>query len=310
MPSTLQLLKTEILKVRQAPTSPMSRKIATMNPRTSKLTKPDVMNILGDFLGYIPQESLHDGAERGIVRAYSQKWEADTLPIPVTEHNGSFAMNPPPQPLPDITYGYSADLFTESELRHGERLSPATRVSDEEPLWPFLVIEWNADSGKMNDSRLAAMRDGLAAVNTLGHLFNETGTTRLSAHETAVFCLIIGPEIIDINMIWRSDDSSDGISWEMDRIYGALLYQQDQVFHVRSILSNILNWARTTRLDRIKAALRPLKRRRDDDEDLEDSRRRRRAKRSRTNETNRTARDQQSETTEGRGLRYIRRGGR
>ncbi|MCJ1476937.1 hypothetical protein MMC13_005606 [Lambiella insularis] len=265
MPHDLQLLKTFMVKPRQSPPSPISQKIASANRYTRNLSELDAMILLENFLGYVPQDSLGGDGESGLTRSHNQQWNVNVVPIPATEHDESLAsaikaVESPPEPKPDITYGYSLDQFSSSEINHVVGLSPATRVTDKEPLWPFLIMEWKSNLGMMDNCRLQAMRDGAAAVNSLWHLFHETGTAQPPEYETAVFCACVGPDIIEIYISWRRNHPIEGLSWEMDRIFRAFLDDEDQVFNARSVLLNILDWARSTRLDRIKAVLRPLKR--------------------------------------------------
>ncbi|MCJ1473265.1 hypothetical protein MMC13_001916 [Lambiella insularis] len=290
LPYHLQSLKTLVLEPRQAPPSPVSRKIASANYHTRNLSENDAMSLLEDLLGYTPQDSLRNNGERGVIRSHNQQWNANAVPIPATQHNETLAaaikaVGSPPKPKPDIIYGYSHDIFIPFEISHARSCSSATRLTDKEkePLWPFFIMEWKSDLGLMDNGRLQAMRDGAAAVNILWHLFNETGTAQPQEHETAVFCACVGPETIDIYVSWRRDHPLEGLSWEMDRIYRALLDDEDRVFDARSVLLNILEWARSTRLDRIKAALRLLKRTFDSDEDKQDPKLQKPAKRSKSN---------------------------
>ncbi|MCJ1390708.1 hypothetical protein MMC18_003569 [Xylographa bjoerkii] len=290
MPYHLQTLRTLVLEPRQAPPSPVSRKIASAHDHTRNLSENDAMSLLEDFLGYTPQDSLRGDGERGVIRSHSQQWNANAVPIPATAQDETLAaaikaVGSPSKPKPDIIYGYPHDVFIPSEMSRARSCSSATKLTnkEKEPLWPFLVMEWKSDLGLMDNGRVQAMRDGAAAVNTLWHLFNETGTAQPQEHETAVFCACIGPETIEIYISWRLDHPIEGLSWEMDQIYGALLNNKDMVFHARSVLLNILEWARTTRLDRVKAALKPLKRTVDSVEHKQDAKAQKPAKRSKAN---------------------------
>ncbi|MCJ1411179.1 hypothetical protein MMC19_005267 [Ptychographa xylographoides] len=261
MPPALGMLKSLMLEPRQAPLSPLSKHIARANLYTRGYSDMDAMTILEDFLGYTPQDSLHVGRERGVIRGHNQQWNATSMPIPATEHDKTLAaaikaVGSPANPKPDIAYGYPYDVFFHNEISRARGCSSVSRVTDNEPLWPFYIMEWKSNLGQMNNCRLHAMQDGAAAVNSLWHLLHETGTAQPQEHETAAFCACVGPETISIYICWRRDHPTEGLSWEMDLICNALLNHERGVFHIRSVLLNILKWARITRLDCIKAALR------------------------------------------------------
>ena len=285
----LKILITRVSEQRQAPLSPKSKKIASANRHTRELSEIDAMILLEDFLGYMPEDSLRSDGERGVLRSHNQQWNTNVVPIPATEHDESLAAavaaaGSPPKPKPDITYGYSDHLFLPSEMTHAAGLSPATRLTDQEPLWPFFIVEWKSDLGQMENCRLQAMRDGAAAVNGIWHLFNVSGTIQPQEHETAVFCACVGPTDIELYVSWRRDHPTEGLSWEMDRICDAKLDRKHEVFHVRSVLLNILEWARSTRVDRIKAELRPSKHMLNSVEDEQNSGKQKPAKRGKLNE--------------------------
>ena len=262
MPNRLQILVDSIQDLREAPPSPISRKVASASGHIETLSEIDAMILLEDFLGYVPQDSLRGDGQTGILRRHNQSWGKDTVPMPATEQNATLAkaleaVGPPRRPQPDIVYGFSDNMLAEAEKLEALALPPSTRVTNKEPRWPFLIVEWKGNGGLMLHGRLQAMRGGAAAVASLWHLFKETGTTAPREDETAVFCACIGPETLQIYVSWRRQDSKAGLSWEMDRIHQALLSSEDDVYQARSILLNILTWARTDRLDRIKAALKP-----------------------------------------------------
>ena len=96
-------------------------------------------------------------------------------------------------------------------------------------------------------------------MHSLWHLFSAGGAAQPQEHETAVFCACVGPTDMEIYISWRRDDPIEGVSWEMDRVCDAKLDREPEVAHIRSVLRNILAWAQSTRLDRIKAALAPQK---------------------------------------------------
>ncbi|MCJ1397710.1 hypothetical protein MMC11_000906 [Xylographa trunciseda] len=238
-----------------------SKKVASANRYTRELSEIDAIFLLEDFLGYTPQDSLRDNGVKGIIRTHNRLWNSNSVPIPATEHDEALATaikaaGPPPKPKPDITYGYSNDSFLQSEINCAAGFSSATRVTNSQPLWPFLVMEWKSDSGQSDNARFQAMRNGAAAVSSMWHLLNEAGCSQPRECETAVFCVCIGPKSIEIYISWRCYQPSGMLSWEMDLIQDAWLHKEDQVFQARSVLLNILEWARRTRLDGIKAALR------------------------------------------------------
>ncbi|MCJ1317974.1 hypothetical protein MMC15_003301 [Xylographa vitiligo] len=236
MPHGLRMLKPVIAEPLAAPPSPMSNKIASANSHTRQLTKLDAMMLLNDHLGYTTQDSLRAGDERGILRSHSQQWNANTVPVAACECDEPLAaavkaVGSPRRPKPDVTYGYSVDLFSRPDMDHAIGLLPTTR----------------------------AMQDGAAAMHSLWHLFSAGGAAQPQEHETAVFCACVGPTDMEIYISWRRDDPIEGVSWEMDRVCDAKLDREPEVAHIRSVLRNILAWAQSTRLDRIKAALTPQK---------------------------------------------------
>ncbi|MCJ1384973.1 hypothetical protein MMC17_008091 [Xylographa soralifera] len=144
----LQMLRTLVLKPPQAPPLPMSRKIASADSYIRNLFRNDAISLLEDFLGYTPQDSLRGDGEKGVIRSYSQQWNANAVPILAIEYDKNLAVaikavGTPPNPKLDIAYGYSRDVFIPSEISHARSCSSATRLTDkeEEPLWPFLIME-------------------------------------------------------------------------------------------------------------------------------------------------------------------------
>jgi hypothetical protein len=244
------------------------------------MSELDALIYLENHLGYMPASALDGRGEEYISRSYSPLWNTKSVPRPNTEHDDILeatlqTVGCPPKPKPDIAYGYTTSSFSASEKIRLEGLSLLTQVTDSESLFPFLIFEWILYKGNGLRCELQAMRDGAAAVNIFRQFFIETGTEQPREDETAVFCTCVGPNTIDIFVSWHRDDPEEGASWEMDRLYQGFLGRDDMVFHARSILLNILNWARKERLRRIKAALTSSKRGLSvDEEDLSRKKRR------------------------------------
>jgi hypothetical protein len=267
MPKHLAALVTAIQTSRTGPPSPKSQQVARASMSTCNMSQLDALIHLENHLGYVPAFSLTGDGEEYIFRSHSQLWSANSVPRPNTKYDKILeatleTLGSPPRPKPDIVYGYTTSSFSFSDKVRLERLSSSTRVIEAEPLFPFLILEWKSYQGNPQNCELQAMRDGAAAVNALRQFFIETGTRQPREDETAVFCTCVNARTIDIFVSWRRDDPEDpeGVSWEMDRLYGGYLESEDMVFHARSILLNILDWARQQRLERIKAALQPCKR--------------------------------------------------
>ena len=73
----------------------------------------------------------------------------------------------PPKPKPDITYRYSTDVLSKSEVYNAAALSSVIRTTEKGPFWPFLIMEWKSDVDQIINCRLQGMRDGAAAINSM-----------------------------------------------------------------------------------------------------------------------------------------------
>ncbi|TKA69967.1 hypothetical protein B0A49_10864 [Cryomyces minteri] len=261
MPEPLAGLLQTVSAVREGPATPQSKRVAALNPTTKTMSELDAIVTLIDVFLYRPG-MLPDEEETWAWRTLDSLWNEHCVPIPSAQDDATLqraldAVGCPKKPKPDVTYGYAETSFTRPEKDAILTMPPRTRVLIGQPYLPFLVVEWKSDKsgGTVHHAILQAARDGAAAVNTAHKFYDTAGKVNPTEHETAIFSCCVSSRTAELHVHWRRDDVDEGVSWEMDKIYDARLSHEVDVFAFRSMVLNILDWARTTRLACVKAAL-------------------------------------------------------
>lgn len=272
-PELAQLLKIIKTPREHLPTTPKSRKVAERWEYTKNRQEKDAIAALEQLFGYCPEG--WDG-EWGIDRGQDLPWKAGSVPVPDAKENKTLQqamlqMGAPKTPIPDICYGYTAKLFNQEEMDAMSSLESTCFVTGcvEEPILPFLVMEWKAKKGSLEEAQQQVRRDGSAAVNSITNFFanamgrsmvqQSVGTEVLNssadADKTAVFSLCVDSNNIELRVHWRRLESDGTVTWEADLIEDGMLRHAEHVFKIRSCMLNILAWARGERLSSIKDAL-------------------------------------------------------
>lgn len=248
------------MRSREAPITPSSRIISRLHSNTRTMQERDALMHLCNYIFYRP--STEPNGERSIFRGLDHRWSANCVPQPDSSgdtvlRDALEAVGIPPRPTPDVTYGYDQSTFTQSERDSIAALSAKSKVTgtNNEPHFPFLVVEWKSRRGDADKAELQAARCGAAGVYTHWQFLREAGGRTPQPEDTAIFSARVTGDTIDLYVHWRRMDPRDGLSWEMDKIRSAFLDQEEDVYKVRSLLLEILDWARGDRLHQIKAAL-------------------------------------------------------
>lgn len=260
MPSELALLISQISAPRKGPVTPKSKEVVRIYPDTSAMKEMDAIIALEDYLGY--KGEFADGGEPLVYRAHDHVWREDSIPRPDTRKDAVLkaalqAVGAPPKPKPDISYGYSTKTLTVSEQDVLANLPKNTSVTTEQPYFPYFIIEWKADKtkGTLWDADRQAMRDGAAAVNAIHNFFASMGRDARCA-ETAVFSASISSSEFRVRVHWRRPSPEGHTTWEADQIGVGLLQRVEDVFLIRSIILNVLEWARGQRFSAIRSAMK------------------------------------------------------
>ena len=222
----------------------------------------DSIVVLNTLLGYKGEvEDIDAPGEKSVFRSFSRLWRLNSVPFPQAEDNEILQAvlakaGLPSTPKPDITYGYTSTSFDKHELSLLKILPANALVLSEEPWFPYWIIEWKAGipGGRLEEANTQARRDGAAAVYSM-YNFYKSLDIEPTPEITAVFTACIDSSQIRLRVHWRNELQDGTISYEADWIDAGFLFKEDDMFRTRSIIQNILHWARDTRLPAIKSAL-------------------------------------------------------
>jgi len=258
LPSELGQLITRVKELRSGPPTPRSMEIKDLWKISKNKQEKDAIAMLEPLISYMPGQ---DGIDRG----EDHRWRVGAVPIPDVKNDKTLeralaAKGMVKTPVPDICYGYRLQLFDEDTrtVMGGLGESCFVDTCSEEPLLPFLVMEWKAirTKGTLVEAQQQVMRDGSATVNSMVEFFAETtGHRNTTADKSAVFSLCLDSNYVELRVHWQDVDGMGRSTWEADVIMEGLLQRADEVFRIRSCVLNIMSWAKSDRLGYIKGAL-------------------------------------------------------
>ncbi|KAL8941732.1 MAG: hypothetical protein Q9216_002060 [Gyalolechia sp. 2 TL-2023] len=267
LPEKLQNLVDTIKQPRLGGITPNSKHVAAANNHTSKLNELDSMIALIDRLTYRGQlYPGDDGGEHSVQRTFDCQW-LDRVPRPAggTEEDEKIlqaamqAIGCPSKPKPDVTFGYTEEMFDVDHLKRLCAWYPDVLVLDRAPWFPYSVAEWKGKDKTLTEARVQARRDGSAANGTLYDFYQRSGNSEPSVDQTCVFSLCIDSTVAEYRVHWRHVDGEGKVSYEAERVASALLHDGDMVFRLRGCILNTLDWARGDRLTSIRKALTLMK---------------------------------------------------
>jgi len=261
-PPGLQELISLVTIPRDGAITPNSRAITAMHQETQKLFEFDAIDALATYLGYLGE--IHAGGEKNICRGMNHQWRDDAMPAPPMIINdlgvpetAQRIIGIPSSPKPDIIYGYSDTSFNRDDLNTLRDLPRDHQLREEGPWFPFCIYEWKSGRSASEWKALCqARRDGPVAINASWNLFKTAHFTDIPAEHTAVFTVCVTSNIVQININWRRVGSDGELSWECDEIESGFIRKAHEMFRIRSVLLNILEWARGPRLALFTKALR------------------------------------------------------
>lgn len=259
MPPDVEQVCENVKAGRPGKPTPKSIRVARLWPETKNMSGADAMRILDNYLGargeleaevdpHVVPGELH------IRRTYSRDLSAEAVPLATLDNdllqNLLELLGIPSQPRPDITYGFMNDVLTDSQLLSVATLPATALATREAPCFPFWLVEWKGKRGLMADAVTQVRRDGVAAVNAMHNFYNELGCPQ-TASDALVFSACVDSNMVALRCHWRSESRQGHFEWEAEQIGGALLNDAEQVYRIRSIIINIFEWARSTRLPKV-----------------------------------------------------------
>ncbi|KAL8823363.1 MAG: hypothetical protein Q9170_008367 [Blastenia crenularia] len=261
---SIQTLVNDIKRPRLEDISPNSKKIAASNFKTMKMDEADTVHELVDKLLY--RCALYDGdeGESLVARTFDCQWP-DQVPKPVGGANEAElqdameSLGCPPRPKPDVTYGYADETLDGDQLKLLCGWYRSVLAIERAPWFLYLVGEWKGKGRTMAEARLQARRDCASASNCLYNFCKAGGIEEPTANMTCVFSLCVDSTQAEYRLHWRHVDSDGRISYEAERVSGALLYDEESVFRLRGCILKTLDWVRGDRLTTVRNTLKLIK---------------------------------------------------
>lgn len=255
----------------------------TKTVRTVKnMAESNVTLALVDLI-YPRPEYFEDGQSL-LLRNHDVDFLPNAIPKPDAEDNPAFqaallAAGVPKNPKPDFAFGVSEKAFTREQL-HMSKIFPNIAGLSKGMLYPFLVVEWksSASGGTQYDAQNQAARSGGALVysveqlcahaNAVGGLdmplLSSDGSTAGGANKgnSVVFSNTLDSESAYLWVHWcqPTEDATTTArnSYHMSLIKRYWLDEPDEVWALRRMIDNIINWGLNARLDMIKGLLRAI----------------------------------------------------
>jgi hypothetical protein len=266
IPLNLQKHITEVVKAAREAVTPSAARIAKKQPRARGMGEKAAIDLLcADLLfegeAEDEEEMIHSVPEVNLNRAY--------LPLApdmtVTADVGKLT-----QPRPDTVIAYITSQAAELADVKPALLLDEERALAKVPLsgklhFPFLTCQWKSQSGSETHyhASLQGARDGATIVRYLYEFYASTGCSP-SNIDTCHFSITCDTLTAILFVHWRQINPADGssIQYCMKKIAQAFLDPMDgdeQLTNMRKYMRNILDFAVTTRLNKIKAAIQVRK---------------------------------------------------
>jgi hypothetical protein len=262
IPPALQTHISEVVKAAREATTPSAARIAKKQPRARGMGEKATIDLLcADLLfegeAEDGEEKIHSVPEVNLNRAYLPLAPDATVAADVGKLT---------QPRPDTVIAYIT--LQAAELAD---VKPALMLDEERTLakaplsgklhFPFLTCQWKSQSGSETHyhASLQGARDGATIVRYLYEFYASAGCTP-SDIDTCHFSITCDTLTAILFVHWRQINPADGTSIQycMKKIAQAFLDPMDgdaQLTDMRKYLRNILDFAVTSRLDKIKAAI-------------------------------------------------------
>jgi hypothetical protein len=251
LPAALQTLVAELQNVRSGPSTPRSRNLANASDTLRSCNTESTFRT--SFKAAFFESSRPDVPLPGLPYEELIRYELD----PLLEKNlipNSSDQTAIPCPKPDICFGFSEAAFEFMHLQALATLPSDFVVYDQLDYWfPFLTTQLTLD-GRIIDAQVQAASHGATPVNSLYHFHQRCGNPTLSYEETAVFSIVGDSRAVEIYIHWRHEESQT-VTFQMNKINVGGLWNEDDVYRLRSTVHEIYEWTKSTRLSSIKTAL-------------------------------------------------------
>lgn len=172
---------------------------------------------------------------------------------------------PPPlqTPRPDVAFGYSEVTFDTNQRAATDLLVNELKKSYAMPVqtlrFPFLLIEFKAlaTGGRPFEADNQAANAGAIAMNGLLELYRRNSAEAdMDFDNPQCFSLTVNNIYVSVNVHWLSRSAEDGsICFYMASLSNHIITEPDGLKTIHQIVKNILDYAVSKRLPKIREAL-------------------------------------------------------
>ncbi|KAL8687207.1 MAG: hypothetical protein Q9218_006555 [Villophora microphyllina] len=268
MPEEIGNLVRDLKVPRGGATTPNSKWVQAFKARPHKLLESTEIYALVKHLIYDPQWFPGDTeGEAMVAMELDQQWTAEVPKPPgytddTDLQNAMAKYGLPPKAKPDVSQGYDGTAFPGPLLTRVRALPQELLVCSDEPWLPWQTTQWKTAKGSQAKGEQQTRRDTSTSTQCMYRFFKHkcsAGDPEPSPAQTCVFSLQVYDEYCRYRVHWRRVDEETGlVSYEGDVIATALFDDERSIFDTRSVILNVLNWARTTRLHAIQQKLHIL----------------------------------------------------
>ncbi|MCJ1467512.1 hypothetical protein MMC07_006137 [Pseudocyphellaria aurata] len=214
-------------------------------------------------------EELARGAPETEVQTYFHKWIfsgsknllhcSDRMPMANHAVPSTCKQHKVSNPKPDLLFGYKRNLALPQHRLLGPLSKEMTATSSNQA-YPFLLIEFKADSPSGNGSLLVATNQCLGGAASCVNLV-ERLNDRLKACKddenrplnSAAFSVAMNGTEARLFISWKHD-----VNYYLQDVRGFLLSEADHYLLFRKYMRNILDWGKDDRLNQIRESLDKL----------------------------------------------------
>ena len=199
--------------------------------------------------------------DQRLAAAVNRLWNhAVTIP----PHKSLLSIPPPlPMPRPDVAFGYSEAAFDTNQRAATDLLVNELKKSHAMPVqtlgFPFLLIEFKtlAAGGSPFEADNQAANAGAIAMNGLLELYRcNSAEADMDFDNPQCFSLTVNNIYVSLNVHWLSRSAEDGsICFYMASLSNHIITEPDGLKTVHQIVKNILDYAVSKRLPKIREAL-------------------------------------------------------
>lgn len=241
-----------VVEKQRTGTSPTAKRISRFEPKFADLNESTFKSRLASLLFFRDQlDEEEAGTEELIINLLdvnlSKQW---------VEHPDGPSLS---GPRPDVSIGYAAEgkiprtAFNEDE----ERILNHDPLTNAPMLCPFLTAQYKSAEGSMAKAERQTARDGVA-INNYMHSLLQRANMPLSPIDVQHWSATVDHEDMLLWVHWVEEDQQGRLQYYMKKIHKASLGSKrpgDEgagMAEMRAHLRNILEYAQTRRVQRIK----------------------------------------------------------